>query len=78
MNYFQEYEKQRALKSKLQVGSHWRWKGPARRYNEIVLTRITRNLVYYRYFCDNLSSSMSIEKFMREAVYLGAVIELAQ
>jgi hypothetical protein len=77
MSLFTEYEKQRELKSKLQIDSHWRWRGPEYRYNEITLTRITSTTVYYYYVYDKLGSSMLIESFMREAVYLGPVVEPA-
>lgn len=77
MSLFIEYEKQRALKSKLQIGSHWRWRGPVRTYNEIIVTELTSTTVCYYYVCDNLPSSMFIKDFMREAVYLGPVVEPA-
>ena len=77
MSLFTEYEKRRKLKSKLQIGSHWRWRGPNYRYNEIAVTEITSTTVYYYYVCDKLCSAMFIAQFMREAVYLGPVVEPA-
>jgi len=77
MSLFTEYEKQRKLKSKIQIGSHWRWSGPPYRYNEITVTGITSTTVYYYYVCDKLGSSMFITQFMHNAVYLGPVVEPA-
>jgi hypothetical protein len=78
MSLFTEYEKRRELKSKIQIGSHWRWRGPEYRYNEIAVTRITPNTVYYHYTdTSELKSSTDIETFMHEAVYLGPVVEPA-
>lgn len=77
MSLFTEYEKQRELKSKLQIGSHWRWIGPSYRYNEITVTELTSTTVCYYYVCDKLKCSMIIKDFMREAVYLGPVVEPA-
>lgn len=74
MSLFIEYEKQRELKSKIQIGSHWRWIGPPYRYNEITVTELTSTTVYYYYVYDKLKSSMFIKDFMREAVYLGPVV----
>lgn len=77
MSLFKEYEKRRELKSKIQIGSHWRWRGPVRRYNEITVTGITPDRVHYHYNdTPTLHSSMFIGHFMREAVYLGPVVEL--
>lgn len=78
MSIFTEYEKQRELKSKLQIGSQWIWKGPVREYNKITLRLITPDAVQYYYNdTSRLESSMYIEDFMREAVYLGPVVEPA-
>lgn len=77
MSLFTEYEKRRELKSKLQIDSYWRWKGPPYRYNEITVTEITSTTVYYYYVYDKLKSSMFIKEFMCEAVYLGPVVEPA-
>jgi hypothetical protein len=79
MSLFTEYEKQRDLKSKLQIGSHWRWIGPLKRCNEITLTQITPTEVYY-YYTDTpgLHSSLFIRSFIREAVPLVPEVELAQ
>jgi hypothetical protein len=76
MSLFTEYEKQRELKSKIQIGSHWRWRGPHYRYNEITVMKIPHSMVYYHYTdTPGLKSSIDIESFMREAVYLGPVVE---
>jgi hypothetical protein len=64
MSYFQLYEKQRELKSKLQIDSHWRWRGPVRIYNEITVVAITPTTVYYHYTdTPELKSSTDIETY---------------
>ena len=76
MSYFQLYEQQRELKSKLQVGSQCRWKGPEYRYNEIIITHITsKEVCYYYTHTPGLRSSMHIAEFMRDAIPIGPVVE---
>ena len=79
MSLFTEYEKQRELKSKIQIGSHWRWIDPSYSYNEITVAELTSTTVYYYYYYvyDKLKFSMFIKDFMRKAVYLGPVVEPA-